>query len=49
LVLKLGSIKPLGFDGAISGVHRRSREVCNPFSLCYIGQKWGLTKVLKTM
>jgi len=28
--------RPLGFDGAVSGVRRRSSEACNPFLLSVI-------------
>jgi len=39
VVLKLGSIKPLGFDGAVSEVRRRSSKICNPFLLYVILDK----------
>jgi len=49
VVLNLGSIEPLGFDRAISGVRRRSSDFSKPiFSFCYIGLKWGSTKAWKT-
>jgi len=33
VVLKLGPIEPLGFDGTVSGVRRRSSETCHPYLL----------------
>jgi len=47
--LNLGSIEPLGFDGAVSGVRRRSSETCNPvFSVVFekngVRQKLGIPR-----
>jgi len=33
VVLDLGSIEPLGFDEAVSGVRRRSSDFSNPYLL----------------
>ena len=46
VVLKLGSIEPLGFDGLVSGVRRRSSETCNPFLLSVILGKNGVRQNL---
>ena len=42
MVLKLGSIEPLRFDGAVSGVRQKSSETCNPFLLSIILGKNGV-------
>jgi len=42
MVLKLGSIQPLGFDEAVSGVRRRPSETCNPLLLSVILGKNGV-------
>jgi len=46
VVLKLGSIEPLRFDGAVSGVRRKSSDFSNPFLLCVVLGKMGFDKSL---
>jgi len=42
VVLNLGLIEPLGFEGAISGVRQRSSETRNPFLVDVILEKNGV-------
>ena len=46
LVLKLGSIEPLGFEVTVSGVRRKSSETCNPFLLSVVLGKNGVRQKL---
>jgi len=47
VVLNLGSIlEPLGFDGAVSGVRRRSSDFSNPFLLSVTLDKNGVRQNL---
>jgi len=47
VVFKLGSIEPLGFDGTVLGVRRRSFESCNPFYFVLYWEKMGFDKSLE--
>jgi len=46
VVLNLGSIEPLGFDGAVSRVRRRSSDFSNPFLLSVTLDKNGVRQNL---
>jgi len=46
VVLKVGSIEPLGFDGAVSGVRRRSSDFSNPFLRSVVLGKNGVRQKL---
>jgi len=46
VILKLGSIEPPRFDGAVSGVRRRSSEFSNPLLLYGVLGKNGVRQKL---
>jgi len=49
VVLKVGSIDPVGFDGAVSGIRRRLSDFSNSFLLSVVLGKNGVRQKLVTL